>query len=291
MSQKKMIIEPGGGLGNRLLFISSAYNLAKDCGITDIKLMWRNNNECGCNFEDVISALPLPSEVVDMHFGKDSYAALIKSGRIIEALRKFFQGIGYKVFRVYTKKYQLPIYQDMPQNEKNVLKEYVEKNSEKIIYIEGYYSFYGDVNLSDVRFEEDIFEKVKEFKRNFGSYDAMHIRRTDNAVAIENSPTELFYDKVAEIVAADSNKKIYIATDDNSILENLKSKYPANIISSTREVSRISSEGMKFALYEMLILSRADVLYASFGSTFTIIANAIGNNQMVVLKKEPGSYE
>ena len=127
----------------------------------------------------------------------------------------------------------------------------------------------------------------------------MHIRRTDNVVAIEKSPTKLFYDKIDELISANADasgtvdnnlgsgiakRKIYIATDDHDILEDLKNRYPETIVSEASAVaSRTSSEGMQFALYEMLILSGADTLYASYGSTFTVIANAIGGNRLAVL--------
>ena len=70
-------------------------------------------------------------------------------------------------------------------------------------------------------------------------------------------------------------------------MADLKKRYPQNILSENAgKVSRTSNEGMKFALYEMLILAGADTIYASYGSTFTVVANAIGQNEMIVLKKD-----
>lgn len=286
VSDKRLIIEPGGGLGNRLLAISSAYNLAKDCGISDITLLWRNNNECGCDFEDVLSTLPIPSRVITMHFGKESYKFLLKRRKIGSVVYKYAQGIIYKAFRAWTKLIQIPTRQGMCLDEQKMLKKYVLEMSRNTVYIEAYYSFYGEIDLTQIAFESEIVKKVMAYRAIVGSYDAMHIRRTDNAMAIENSPTELFYQKIEELVAKNVNHKIYIATDDENILYDLKEKYPQNILSEAMcETSRTSSVGMKFALFEMLILAGAETLYASFGSTFTIIANAVGGNEMVVLKK------
>ena len=281
----RMIIEPGGGLGNRLLTISSAFNLAKDCGINDIILLWRNNNECGCDFEDVLDRMPMPCKVKTLHFGKESYKDLFKRGRILSILYKIFHGIFYKIFREWAKGFQLPIYQDMPTEEQMALKDWVLNCGHKKVYIEGYYTFYGNLDLSDVKFNKELVRKAESFKCNVGAYDAMHIRRTDNAVAIKNSPTELFYQKIEDLLGIDSNRRIYIATDDKSILDDLKKRYSGNIISAAKEASsRSDSEGMKFALYEMLILAGADTIYASYGSTFTVIANVISGNKMITLK-------
>ncbi len=295
MLRKTMIIEPGGGLGNRLLTISSAYNLAKDCGITDIILLWRNNNECGCDFEDVLAGLPVPTKVKTLHFGKQSYKQLVKKGRFLGVFYKFFQMWFYKLFRAWSSRFQLLTYQDMPKEEQKSLKDKALGGKGKYVYIEAYYQFYGDLNLSGISFNKDVMERFESFKDRTGAYDAMHIRRTDNSAAIEKSPTQLFYDKIDEVAKADgctgngedssaNRKKIYIATDDKGILEDLRSRYPNIICSEAREeVSRTSAEGMVFALYEMLILSGAEVLYASYGSTFTVIANAIGGNRMETL--------
>jgi hypothetical protein len=114
----------------------------------------------------------------------------------------------------------------------------------------------------------------------------MHIRRTDNEIAIKNSPTELFYENVARIVNDKPDTKIYIATDDLDILDDMKKKWPDNIIyTKVDSISRRSTEGIKFALYEMLILAGARTIYASYGSTFSQIANLIGGNEMIVVKK------
>ena len=285
--KKRLIIEPGGGLGNRLLVISSAYNLAKDCGIEDIILLWRNNNECGCDFEDVLGDLPITTRVKTIHFGKESYKTLLKEMRVGSALNKFWQGFFYKLFRIWAAGFQIPMHQDMTVEEQKAISDYVLNSRKDKLYIEAYYIFYGALDLLSVSFNADIMQRVVDYKAAVGNYDAMHIRRTDNVAAIENSPTELFYRKIEEIIHADSNHSIYIATDDLSILKDLKRKYPKNIISEANvAASRTSSEGMKFALYEMLILAGADTLYASYGSTFTIIANAIGGNKMITLSKD-----
>ncbi len=286
MAKKTLIIEPGGGLGNRLLTISSAYQLAKDCGITDICLLWRNNNECGCNFEDVLVDLPLTTNVKNLHFGKESYKSLLKNGKFISIIYKFFQMFAYRTFRSWSNRVQLLITQNMSADERKELKEKVLESNNKYIYIEAYYSFYGELDLSGISFNKEVVEQYEAFKRSAGTYDAMHIRRTDNVEAIEKSPTKLFYNMVERILTGDSARKIYIATDDARILNDFRSKYPKTICSEANtSVSRTSTEGMRFALYEMLILSGAECLYASYGSTFTVIANAISHNKMIIVSK------
>jgi len=285
MSNKKLIIEPGGGLGNRILMLISAFNLAKDCGIDDIVVLWRNNNECGCEYGDVFEKLPLPCRVKGIHFGKESYKTLLSSGKIFEAFRKFFHQIFYNLFRKYVRTIQLDIQEG--HNDSCYwanIRHHVEKSKSKLLYIEGYFSFYGEVSCKGFSFNKKVEKKLDEFLKKNGKYDAMHIRRTDNVVAIKNSPTELFFEKATQIIASDPDRKIYVATDDLTIIQNMRLKWPDNIMfSPAKTISRNSREGIQFALYEMLILSRAETIFASFGSTFSQIANLIGGNKMEVL--------
>lgn len=285
MSNKKLIIEPGGGLGNRILMLISAFNLAKDCGIDDIVVLWRNNNECGCEYEDVFEMLPLPCRVKGIHFGKESYKTLLSSGKIFVVFRKFFHQFFYDLFRKYARRIQLDIQEGHNNSSDwNNIRHQVEKSKSKLLYIEGYFSFYGDVSCKGFSFNKKINEELDEFLKKSGEYDAMHIRRTDNVMAIKNSPTELFFEKASQIIASDPDRKIYVATDDLAILQDMRSKWPDNIIFSPAEsISRNSRRGIQFALYEMLILSRAETIFASFGSTFSQIANLIGGNKMEVL--------
>ncbi len=165
MSDKKLIVEPGGGLGNRILTLISAFNLARDCEISDITVLWRNNNECGCEFEDVFDRLPAPCEVKGIHFGKESYKALIKSGKVLSALRNFSHQKIYDLFRKAVRRIQLPTKegQNVPEYWTE-LRKYVENTKSKRIYIEAYYSFYGDVSCEGVVFNNDIEETRREFQ-------------------------------------------------------------------------------------------------------------------------------
>ena len=287
MLNKKLIIEPGGGLGNRILALSSAFNLAKELGIEEILLLWRNNNECGCEYEDVFTGMPLPCKVKTIHFGKESYKELLSKGRVFSAIRKSVHLALYNQFRKNVRRIQLDTGENRnSESDWNKLKKAAIESKDDKMYIEAYYQFYGDNNCDGMTFNQEVVEKVNAYKAKLGKYVAMHIRRTDNVVAIQNSPTELFYEKIEELLNEDSNLKIYIATDDAGILEDLRNKYPSNIVSeASGAVSRRTSEGIKFALYEMLILAGAETIYASFGSTFTKIANIIGKNEMITLQK------
>lgn len=286
MSDKKLIIEPRGGLGNRLLSISSAFNLAKECGISEIVMLWDNINECGCDYEDIFGAEPAGCKVKNLRFINESYKTMVMQGRIISVIKKALQRGSFKLYKIANIRNQFEADTIKTKEQQEELKRKVLAHKGKTVFIESYNQFYGDVDLSPVIFSEAITSKVDDYKKKLGTYDAMHIRRTDNVEAIKNSPTELFYEKIEELIREKADAKIYIATDDAAILDDLRKKYPEHIFSeATKSVSRRTTEGIQFAVYEMLILAGAKTLYASFFSTFSLIANCIGGNEMIVVKK------
>lgn len=283
---KKLILEPAGGLGNRILMLISAFNLARNCGIENITVLWRNNNECGCDYEDVFAKLPLKCYVRNLHFEKESYRRLAREGKVLRIARKAIYTIGYRIYKFRMRKYEMEsragknTYEDWDN-----LRNLVLSSKKRILFIEAYYSFYGEQDSRGMLFNQYVVNRANEYADRLGPYVAMHIRRTDNIVAIKNSPTELFYNKIAELVEEDNILKVYVATDDTDIISDLSRKYPNNVLSeSSGNISRTSSEGIQFALYELLILAHAHTIYASFGSTFTQVASIVGRNEIETLK-------
>ena len=285
MKNTTLIIEPRGGLGNRFLAISSAFNLAKDCNIGRVILLWDNINECGCDYRDVFESIPDNCKVYNLKFINESYKLMLRRFKLGLVVVKAFQRGLYKLYKLLTRKMHLDANSVKTKEDQEQFRNKVQTFKGKNVFIESYNQFYGEVDLSMLEFNKEIVDKVTKFKKNVGAYDAMHIRRTDNDVAIKNSPTELFYEKMKKLVEADPEAQVYLATDDQGILEDMRNKYPANVLSeASSAVSRRTKEGIQFALYEMLILAGARNLYASYFSTFSSVASYIGGNNIIVLK-------
>ena len=111
----------------------------------------------------------------------------------------------------------------------------------------------------------------------------VHIRRTDNQESINESPLELFEEKIDSQIALHADTRIYLATDDEPT---------KRIITSHAKADRESTEGIVEGLVEMYALSRTDIIYGSAGSTFSEMAAAIGNKPFeVVRRSNAGDYE
>ncbi len=120
----------------------------------------------------------------------------------------------------------------------------------------------------------------------------VHIRRTDNQESINESPLELFEEKINSQIALNADTRIYLATDDEPTKAHMSERYGQRIITSHAKADRESTEGIVEGLVEMYALSRTDIIYGSAGSTFSEMAAAIGNKPFeVVRRSNAGDYE
>lgn len=130
-----------------------------------------------------------------------------------------------------------------------------------------------------------IIERVDKFldEHRIDNYIGIHIRQTDNIPAIELSPIQLFKKKVVATINA--GNKIVLCTDSYLVQEELVSQYPQHVFTSEGIKDRTSPEGIQNAFVEMIVLSKAKKIYASYGSTFSLTAAEIGQIPIEILKK------
>ncbi len=104
---------------------------------------------------------------------------------------------------------------------------------------------------------------------------AIHIRRTDNFFSCQHSPTELFVEQIKMILEKSPDTKFFLATDSGEEEATLCRLFPENIIVNTHKcLDRNSSDGIKDALVDMVCLSRAQVIFGSYWSSFSEVAAA-----------------
>lgn len=101
----------------------------------------------------------------------------------------------------------------------------------------------------------------------------VHIRRTDNAVSMGKSTTEQFVAEMERELAAHPETRFFLATDDQSEEDFLRSRFPGRILSNQhRTIDRNSVAGMHDALLDLYCLAASDKLIGSYWSSFTDIA-------------------
>lgn len=104
----------------------------------------------------------------------------------------------------------------------------------------------------------------------------VHIRRTDNKEAIRLSPLEKFYSRMENEITKDTNVKFYVATDDDTVKQDMIRRFPQRIITQFEKSERDSLEGMEFAVNDLFCLSKTRKIIGSLYSSYSQIASELG---------------
>ncbi len=134
--------------------------------------------------------------------------------------------------------------------------------------------------------QPDILEAVDAYvEKNFSSRTiGVHIRRTDNTLAIEKSPLQLFIDAMKREIDTCKDTRFYVATDDYDTKVRLREIFGDRVLTVDVVCNRDSVAGMKDAVKEMWLLSRTTKIYGCFYSSYSVIASQIGNIPLEILE-------
>ncbi|MDE6557164.1 MAG: hypothetical protein K2K55_09420, partial [Duncaniella sp.] len=155
-----------------------------------------------------------------------------------------------------------------------------------IISCLSFFPYEDTLYRSIFQFAPDVQERASEIVGSVTPDFGMHIRRTDNIKSISDSPLELFYEVTENLLSENESVKIFLATDSQTVKEDLSSRYPGTFIYNTSGASRDTRTGMIDAAAEMLILSRSRKIFGSFWSSFSEASACLGNIPLVICKTE-----
>lgn len=278
---KKLIINPIGGLANRMRAIASGVALADKLDI-DREIVWTCNSDLRCRFELLFENSELLPHIRYISCAKDLlfYDIPRKKNLYISSL---------------TRKMHL----DVLLSDYERLPEFLDNNDSLVGELAG---ARGNIlirsGLQFYDFDEELYRKLfvprgeitEDSKRrvSFGNNRCigLHIRRTDNDMSRKYSPLELFTDAVRREMAEDNSTQVYLASDDESVKNALHSEFGNRIICSEKPADRNTEEGIIEAFTEMVTLSMCDKIYGSYWSSFSEAAALIGNKQLIQLTKK-----
>lgn len=279
----KIIINPIGGLANRMRSIASGVSLCQQTGL-EFLIIWRCDNTLNAKFEDLFetgSILKGKIAYPDKTVYNIKYSVPRKKNLFISKILLNRFG-GYRFDEGYC--HPLTVKRCESEDEfRLIVKEICEGG--KDFYISSGLTFYEyDDNLYRRLFtpREDIIKEAQDIIKR-GSADhiiGMHIRRTDNKQSIFHSPDELFINKVRNELQKHRNLCIYLATDDETVKEKFKDTFGEKIIVNSSCACRKSLDGMKNAMTELSILSMCEKIYGSYYSSFSEAAALLGNVEL-----------
>lgn len=247
-----VIIQPSGGLCNRIRVINSAWELAKRRK-DKLIVLWYLCPELNCAFEDLF----LPVQNPDIR---------IVNIRSLKDPRKLFWQL--------TSRQRFGNDDILASKTDGCLNEDFYQSLKKQIYIFTWEHFYPSHDYSLYVPTPILQARIDSFTKDFGPRcTGVHIRRTDNAVSMGKSTTEQFIAEMKRELSEHPETRFFLATDDASEEELLRSKFPGKIISNPdRTIDRNSVRGMHDALLDLYCLAATDKLIGSYWSSFTDIA-------------------
>lgn len=277
-----VVVNPIGGLANRMRAIASSVNLAKDCGIHEVKVVWRVNDELAARFEDIF--LPVPEILI-------SYPSSLAYTLFYSPPRKknlFFSALTIRRFGLYISDFSEAtrnIRSSENADARILDKTMAVLNSGNDCYLQSgciFYRFSDKDYIRLFKFKPEIEDKAIETINNLGgNVVGIHIRRTDNSQSILHSPDSLFFEEIDKRIAEDPKICFYLATDDESVKQSFKNKYGERLTTSSRPATRSSKEGIFDAAVEMCILSRTKEIIGSHYSSFSEAASLIGSTPLI----------
>ena len=180
----------------------------------------------------------------------------------------------------------------MPHNSPDEFEEMVDafrKNTgkEPNVYVYKENCFCRDLwtsNYADIfQPQEDIQRRIDEITKDWkGHVVGLHVRRTDNVRAIQNSPIERYYQIIKKEVEIDSLVRFYLATDSEEVKHDLTSRFVNLIITMPLCLKRSSLQGMKDAVVDLYCLASTSKIYGSSASTYSMLAGKIYGIPVIV---------
>lgn len=272
MKQGYLTIVPNGGLGNRMRAIASAYHACRQSG-SRMQAVWFMEHGMQARFSDIF-----------------------QTGRF--HLRE--AGLADYLFNDWPRRRNLwlpwlpqrLLYQRLLTTRK--VGELKEQDFDFASWVQGHRCYmeccheFGnpprDLYATLFHPVEEVMQVVAARESRFSSYTVgMHIRRTDHAAAIAQSPTRLFIEAGRRELAAHPDLKIFLATDSQEVKDEMRQAFAGRIITPAEEASRESLDGIRGGLADMWTLSRTRRIYGSVRSSFSEIASKIGGCELITL--------
>ena len=259
-----LIIQPSGGLCNRMRVINSAWELAKKRKERLI-VLWYLCPELNCPFEALFQPVK-EIRIINIHSLKDPR-------------KLFYQLIARQRFGnddILSHKTDGVLHQDFFESLKNP------------VYLFTWEHFYPSRDYHFYVPCASLQKRIDLITASFGKRCVgVHIRRTDNTVSMGKSTTEQFIALMKKELDQYPETCFFLATDDNKEEALLRKTFPGRIISNELRVQeRNSVEGMQDALVDLWCLAASSKIIGSFWSSFTDTAADMRGIEKVIAGDE-----
>lgn len=272
-----IFLQPHSGLANRLRVIVSALSFADQVN-QQLIIYWGKDPGLNCDFYDLyvkhekldVRRFDLKVRILDRMKNKGIFK------KIFDKLYK----IDFSLFDYEFRKFvwnRNSDYIDMSLIPEDVRNYYIKACNE--FSFDGAYLQY----LQPVQSVQYLIDQ--EVQKFPDKIIGVHIRRTDNDRSIEESPVNLFINRIREDLDVDPDLYYFLATDDPAVEKELMELFPSRILRTDKKFARNCKDGIIGAMVDMYCLSATIKIYGSYWSSFSYVAARIGNIPLIVIKK------
>jgi hypothetical protein len=277
-SKRTIILEPFGGLANRMRVIASGIWLKNEIN-ADLEVAWIATEEINCPYKLIFETNEafrlVPKKKYNKYVRSTNQANLIK--RITASAINKLIGIDYCI--------KEDDFDGLIWAGKLDIVEVARKN--KSIYFQTCEEF-GD-NLSAFKCFQPVAhirEQVNLVAKTFTEHTVgVHIRRSDHRASIKNSPLELFIEKMQHELSTNKDKSFFLSTDDPEVEKVLFNVFGQKIITHKKEFSRQTVKGIQDAAVDLYCLSKTNKVIGSYWSSFSDVASRINQIPLEIIKK------
>ncbi len=247
-------IVPVSGLGNRIRVVASAIKVAEDLDVK-IRVVWQSAWDCRAGFEELFQ--PFSSGQVSICQGNFMDTPATKDNLLLPMLlRKFRYQTEFRCFR--------------PSGAVDLRSLIGQGQS---FYMDTCYAL-GPYSREHVRrcfrLRHDLEKQVEETAAGFPSRTlGIHVRRTDNRMAIKFSPLTAFRQKIDAMLDNGEVEGLFLSTDDDRVRDYFCKTYGSRLITRRVVLNRNSLQGMRDAVVDLWCLSRTSRLLGSYYSSFS----------------------
>lgn len=268
---------PQGGLANRMRSILSAYVLSREIG-SRLEVIWFKDRGLNAPFHALFEPVQAPGVSLREASWTDFLSLQLPRGRNLQLSRL----VQRAVFDVCLYETRQPV--------QATAEELKQQFSGQQIYWATCYArqaYPEGLTAEFFRPTADIAQRVDQYASQLDHESiGVHIRRTDNAQAIEFSPLGLFFEHIDAFLAKHPEGRVFLATDDQETKKTMLQRYGPHIICSPQPASRKTRAGVADGLVDMLTLARCGSILGSWYSSFSELAAQIGGIPLLIVKKE-----
>lgn len=274
-TEKTLTLKPLGGLCNRLFAIDSAIKVCEDIGF-DLDIIWIRNEWLMAGFNELFR--PIGNEKIKITFKDFSTNPFLYSDKTLDYPKQ-------RIYNSSLRFYQSLFFDWISHGQKTrslVLKEFEFNTIKTTRY--PYISSWMKLRPEPLTFShfvpiQIIMDRIELESKKFNDNTiGVHVRRTDHATVIKQSPLSLYFEMMDSILLESSEKEFFVSSDSENVKNEIKAKYKEKVtFMSPGKAVRTSYDGMEEAVVDLFLLSRTVRIMGNSLSSFAKAASEIGN--------------